>query len=109
MPVVPVPDVLAYRLAVQLPGFRPPAPLLQRLAETLGDEEVQLLVGDLRPLGFGAYEGQLCLVTPARVLLVTATRAGGQEGAFGLETWDREVTPLPRVAPVLPRSPLPES
>ena len=105
MPVVPVPDVLAYRMAVQLPGFRPPAHLLQRLADVLEDEAVLLLAGDVRPLGFGAYDGQLCLVTPTRVVLVTATRATGEQTSFGIEHWDREVAPLPSLAPVVPRLP----
>jgi hypothetical protein len=102
-------DALSHRLASELPDLRPPAVLLQRLAETLGGEAVVLLCGDLRPLGFGAYDGQLCLVTPTRVVLATATRMSGSEGAFGVEQWDREIAPLARIAPVLPRTPEPDA
>ena len=103
MHVVPAQDVLAYRIASELPELRPPAVLLQRLTDALAGEEVLLLAGDLRALGFGAYEGQLCLVTATRVVLATATRATGPEGAFGVEQWEREVAPVPRFAPVRPR------
>ena len=95
MHVVPTQDHLQLRLAGELPDLRPPAVLLQRLSEALGGETVLLLCGDLRPLGFGAYDGQLCLVTPTRVVLATATRRPGPEGAFGVEQWEREVAPLP--------------
>ena len=103
MPVVPVQDVLAYRLAVEVPDLRPPAALLQRLSDVLGEEEVLLLTTDLRPLGFGAYAGQLCLVTATRVLLATAG-AGTGEAAFTLEQWAREVPARP-ATPVPPRAP----
>jgi hypothetical protein len=96
-------NALELRIAAELPELRPPAVLLQRLSEVLADEPVQLLCGDLRPLGFGAYDGQLCVVTPSRVLLATATRASGPEGAFGIEAWDREVAAVPRFVPVPPR------
>ena len=91
---------LELRLAVELPELRPPAVLLQRLSEALSDETVLLLCGDLRPLGFGAYGGQLCLVTPTRVLLATATQRPGPEGAFGVEQWEREVAPVPSLSVV---------
>ena len=51
----------------------------------------------------------MCLVTPTRVLLATATRAAGPEGAFGLEQWEREVAALPRFVPVRPRAPEPDA
>ncbi|HWH30364.1 MAG TPA: hypothetical protein VNU26_15665 [Mycobacteriales bacterium] len=102
-------STLEVRIASRLPDLRLPAVLLQRLDEALGTEQVQLVCGDLRPLGFGAYDGQLCVVTPTRVLLATATRASGPEGAFGLEHWDREVAPLPRFVPVRPRAPEPDA
>jgi hypothetical protein len=92
-------DALAGRFAAALPDVRPPAVLLQRLAEGLAGEDIQLLCGDLRPLGFGAYEGQVCVVTPTRVLLATATRGAGSEGSFGVEQWDREVAAMPVFAP----------
>ena len=98
-------STLEFRIASTLPHLRLPAVLLQRLNEALGTEEVQLVCGDVTPLGFGAYDGQLCVVTPTRVLLATATRASGPEGAFGLEHWDREVAALPRFVPVRPRDP----
>ena len=95
MHVLPASGHLELRLATELPALRPPAVLLQRLSEALAGESVLLLSGDLRPLGFGAYDGQLCLVTPTRVLLATATQRPGPEGAFGVEQWEREVAPLP--------------
>ena len=95
MHVVPTQDHLQLRLASELADLRPPAVLMQRLSEALAGETVLLLCGDLRPLGFGAYDGQLCLVTPTRVLLATATQRPGPEGAFGVEQWEREVAPLP--------------
>ena len=104
MPVVPVQDVLAYRLAVEVPDLRPPAALLQRLSDVLGEEEVLLLTTDLRPLGFGAYAGQLCMVTATRVLLATAGQGTG-EAAFTLEQWVREA-PVRAAGPVSPRSPV---
>ena len=102
-------STLEFRIASTLPDLRLPAVLLQRLNEALGTEEVQLVCGDVRPLGFGAYDGQLCVVTPTRVLLATATRASGAEGSFGLEHWDREVAALPRFVPVRPRDPEPDA
>ena len=95
MHVVPASGHLELRLAAELPDLRPPAVLLQRLAEALAGETVLLLCGDLRPLGFGAYDGQLCLVTPTRVVLATGTQRPGPEGSFGVEQWEREVAPLP--------------
>ena len=94
-------SLLEQRLTEVLPGTVPPAGLLMRLAEVLGAEPVLLACGDLRPLGFGSYEGQVCLVTPNRVVLATAT---GTNGLFGIEEWDREVGPVPTVLrrPVLP-------
>ncbi len=100
---------LEYRLAVELPSVRLPAGLLQRLEAALAGEPVLLACGDVRPLGFGAYDGQLCLVTATRVLLATATRTAGPEGAFGLEHWDREVAAVPRFVPVRPRAPEPDA
>ncbi len=78
---------------------RPPARLLVRLAEVVGVEEVLLLSSDLRPLGFGAYRGQLCLVTATKVVLVTGTQVQGEDAAFGLEQWSRQVGVLPRALP----------
>lgn len=97
---------LEHRLGEVLPEVVPPAGLLMRLAEVLGAEPVVLGCGDLRPLGFGSYEGQVCLVTPNRVVLATAT---GPDGLFGIEEWDREVGPVPTVLrrPTLP-APRPE-
>ena len=97
---------LEQRLTEVLPEVVPPAGLLMRLAEVLGAETVVLACGDLRPLGFGSYEGQVCLVTPNRVVLATAT---GPHGLFGIEEWDREVGPVPTVLrrPTLP-APRPE-
>lgn len=95
---------LEERITLALPELRPPAGLLRRLAEVLGDEEVVLLCGDVRSLGFGTYDGQLCLVTPTRVLLATALREQGPDAAFGLEEWDRQAAPMPQVLHVLPRS-----
>ena len=91
---------LELRLAVELPDLRPPAVLLQRLSEALSGETVLLLCGDLHPLGFGAYGGQLCLVTPTRLLMATGTHRPGPEGAFGVEQWEREVAPLPSISAV---------
>jgi hypothetical protein len=98
--VVPAQDDLEHRLAVELPGLRCPAGLLQRLSEALSGEAVLLVCADLRPRGFGAYDGQLCLVTPTRVLLATATQRPGPEGAFGVEQWDRQICPLPGPMPL---------
>jgi len=101
VPPVPVADVLAYRLAVEVPGLRPPAAMLQQVAERLGDEEAVLVTTDLQAVGFGAYAGQLCIVTPTRVLLVTATGRSG-EGSFAVEEWRRAVAAR-RAVPVRPR------
>jgi hypothetical protein len=90
---------LEHRLAADLPELRLPVGIVQRLSDALGGELVQLLTGDVRPLGSGAYEGQLCVVTPTRVLLATATRSSVPEASFGLETWEREIAPVPRCAP----------
>lgn len=99
---------LQARLADLVPGVRLPAALVQRLAEALATESFLLACGDVRSLGFGSYEGQLCLVTPTRVLLATGTRVAAPERAFGLEQWDREVAPLPHLRTLRPRSPLPD-
>ena len=101
MPPVTVADVLAYRLAVEVPGLRPPVGLLQQVADRLGHEEAVLVTTDLQPVGFGAYAGQLCLVTPTRVLLATATGRSG-EGSFAVEEWRRAVAAR-RAVPVRPR------
>ena len=53
------PDALESRLTRLLAGPRPPAVLVQRLAEALTGGTVVLGCADLRSLGFGAYEGQL--------------------------------------------------
>ncbi len=94
-------SALEQRLGEVLPGIVPPAGLLMRLAEVLGPEPVVLACGDLHPLGFGSYDGSVCLVTPNRVLLATAT---GPSGLFGIEEWDREVGPVPSALrrPTLP-------
>ena len=94
-------SVLEQRLTEVLPGVVPPAGLLMRLAEVLGAERVDLACGDLRPRGFGSYDGSVCLVTPNRVVLATAT---GPNGLFGIEEWDREVGPVPTrlLRPTLP-------
>lgn len=92
-------SVLGQRLAEVLPGVVPPAGLLMRLAEVLGPEPVLLASGDLRPLGFGSYDGQVCLVTPNRVVLATAS---GPSGLFGIEEWEREVGPVRLLLPSLP-------
>lgn len=96
------------RLAGLLPGLRPPAGLVRRLAEALTGEPVVMGVADLRCLGFGAYEGQVCLVTATRVLLATGTRVADPEHAFVLEQWDRGVAPMRRLFAVRPRVPLPD-
>ena len=94
-------SLLEQRLSEVLPGIVPPAGLLMRLAEVLGPEPVVLACGDLHPLGFGSYDGSVCLVTPNRVVLATAT---GPSGLFGIEEWDREVGPVPSALtrPTLP-------
>jgi hypothetical protein len=99
--VTTVPSALEQQLERALPGLVLPAPLLMRLAEVLGPERVEMACGNLRPLGFGAYDGSVCLVTPNRVLLATAT---GPNGLFGIEEWEREVGPVPTVLarPTLP-------
>jgi hypothetical protein len=99
---------LEHRLAADLPELRLPAALVQRLADSLAGEAVRLLCGDVQALGFGAYEGQLCVVTPTRVILATATRLPGPEGAFGVEQWNREVAAVPRFVPLRPRLPEPD-
>ena len=100
-------DLLDQRLGEAMPELRPPAVLLKRLAEVVGDEQVLLVAGDLHPLGFGAYGGQLCLVTPTLVVLATGTHAPGPEGAFGVEHWSREIGAVPRSLPRLPARPAP--
>lgn len=96
---------LENRLAAALQEVRPPAALLKRVAEVLADEDLLLVAGDLAPMGFGAYDGQLCLVTPNRVILVTATHVQSPDSAFGVEEWDREIGPLLHLHPVLPPAP----
>ena len=103
MHTVDLDSTLDDRLARALPQLRLPAALRRRVAEALEGEHVQLLAGDLTACGFGAYEGQLCLVTPTRVLLVTATNVQDPDSAFGLEEWDRQIGALPRFLP--PRVP----
>lgn len=105
MRVVEDGQALERRVAAVLGGSAPPAVLLARVAEVVADEPVLLVSGDLRPLGFGAYDGQICLVTPTRVVLATATRAAVPEHAFGLEEWHREVAAMPTVFPATPRPP----
>lgn len=97
---------LEQQLAQALQG-QPPARLLVRLTEAVGGQDVLLLSSDLQPLGFGAYRGQLCVVTPTAVVLVTATELQGEEAAFGLEQWPREVGVLPRALPHRPGPPAP--
>ena len=97
--VVVVPAArLEHVLAAALPQLRPPVPLVHRLEGELGGERVLLAAGDLRPLGFGAHDGQLCLVTPTRVLLATGLGTGGPE-AFAVEVFDRQAAPVPRLVP----------
>lgn len=105
MQIVDQQAALEQRLAEVLPDVRPPAVLLKRLAEVLAGEPVLLLCGDLAPQGFGAYGGQLCLVTPNRVLLVTGMRVQSPEQGFGLEVWDRQVGPVPHLTVVRPPAP----
>ena len=89
---------LEQRLGQLCPELRPPVVLLTRLVDVLAGEDVLLACGDLVARGFGAYDGQLCLVTPTRVLLATASSLHGPDG-FGLEHWDRQVGQLPRLLP----------
>ena len=92
-------DRLSARLERAVPGLRPPQLLVRRLAEELAGEDLLLLAGDVRALGFGAYEGQVCAVTPRRVLLATATRQTTADSGFTVEQWERQVAPVPLLHP----------
>jgi hypothetical protein len=92
-------DRLVGRLTEVMPGVRLPAALIQRLTMLLNGQEVQLASGDVRPLGFGAYSGQLCLVTHSRVVLATA-KDGSAEDPFDVQMWSRaRKQPGPRGRP----------
>ena len=91
-------SVLEQRLGEVCPDMRPPVVLIKRLVDVLEGEEVLLACGDLASRGFGAYDGQLCLVTPTRVVLATASSLQGPDG-FGVEQWDRQIGQLPRMLP----------
>ena len=101
-------EALQSRLEEMVPVLRPPAALVRRLAEALAGEAVELACTDVRSLGFGAYEGQVCLVTATRVVLATATAVAEPERAFVLEQWERQVARSPRLTSLRPREPLPE-
>ncbi len=73
----------------------------------MGGEDVLLLSADLQPLGFGAYRGQLCVVSATKVVLVTATELQREDAAFGVEQWPRQVGVLPRALPRRNRPPAP--
>jgi hypothetical protein len=81
-------DRLVGRLTEVMPGIGLPAALVQRLTTLLNGQDVQLASGDVRPRGFGAYSGQLCLVTHSRVILATA-RDGSTEDPFEVQMWSR--------------------
>jgi hypothetical protein len=81
-------DRLVARLTEVMPGVRLPAALIQRLTTLLNGQDVLLASGDVRPLGFGAYSGQLCLVTHSRVVLATA-KDGPAEDPFDVQMWSR--------------------
>lgn len=99
---------LHHRLAAALPELQLPARLVKDLAGRVAGEQVLLVAGDVRALGFGAYQGQVVLVTPTRVLLATGLRSTAAEGAFGVEEWERQTGPLPRFRPFAPRPAEPE-